>query len=402
VSGDPVLTVATACLFAFSVLAASAWFYGLGRLRRLADIEPGTASPDARIPRVSVVVAARDEEEDIEETLRSLLALDYPDLEVVVANDRSSDRTGAIADAVAAEDGRVKVIHIRDLPAGWFGKNHAIWCAMNRATGKIALLSDADVTFSPDSLTRAVIHLEREGLGHLGGVVKCDTGRIATRATVLALGYTFVAAGRAWKVRDPESAVFFGVGPFNLVRVSSYFAAGGHRALRLDPNEDLMIGRLIKRAGFRSDVLRASPLVRFKWYSSLCGMVRGLEKNAFGSTDFRVGAVFLQTAALFVVIVLPFLLLPVVHWLDGTGWPGVLAFGAIGAVWLCGVAAAREHRDPLVIGLLLPVGTAILVYAAWRSTVVAIARGVAWGGPPVPLSDLRAHRLEMLARGGGD
>ena len=399
-SADALPTVVTACLFAATVLAAFAWFHGLGRLQRLADVGGAADSADLPFPRVSVVVAARNEEEDMEATLRSLLALDYEDLEVLVANDRSTDRTGAIAEAVAAEDGRMKVIHIRELPSGWFGKNHAIWCAMKHATGRIALLTDADVSFSPDSVTRAVLHLEREGLDHLGVVVKCDVPGMMTRATVLAVGYVFVAVGRAWKVRDPESSAYFGVGPFNMVRVSSYIAAGGHKALRLDPVEDLMLGRLIKRAGFRSDVLRGSPLIRFKWYSSLRAMVHGLEKNTFASQDFRIGTIFLQTAALFVVIVLPFLLLPVVLWLGVTGWPGLLAFGAPAVLWLCGAAAAREHRDPLPIGLLLPVGTAILVYAVWRSTLVTIVRGVAWGGSPIPLSQLRAHRKEMLARGG--
>ena len=400
-SPDLVLTVLMALLFATSAMGALVGIYGLRRLERLADIEADAGPSETPAPRVSVVVAARNEEEHLQETLESLLAQDHQNLEVVVVNDRSSDRTGAIAEAAAARDGRVKVIHIDILPEGWFGKNHAVWRGMKQVAGDIALLTDGDVSFSPDSVARAVLHFERQRLGHLAGLVKYEVPGIATKATVIALGFFFVAAGRAWKVRDTKSPVFLGVGPFNLVRVSSYFAAGGHKAIRLDPNEDLMIGRLIKRTGFRSDVVRASPQVRFRWYSSLGGLVRGLEKNAFGATDFRVGSVLLQTVAMLAATVLPFLLLPVCLWLYGMDWPTVLAFGAVGILWLCGVAAAKDQREPSPIGLCLPVGTVILVYAMWRSTVVNIARGATWGGSLVPLSELRAHRREMLARSNG-
>jgi cellulose synthase/poly-beta-1,6-N-acetylglucosamine synthase-like glycosyltransferase len=129
-------------------------------------------------PRVSIIVPARNEEADIEFTLSSLLELDYANYEVIAVNDRSTDRTGEIMEKVAAnpdfsqktrEMGHpiLRVIHHRDLPAGWMGKTRAMWTASNAATGDWLLFTDADVRFKPDSVRRAVAYAEAERADHV-------------------------------------------------------------------------------------------------------------------------------------------------------------------------------------------------------------------------------------------
>src|SRR6202451_3504449 len=127
---------------------------------------PVTASGN---PRLSIIVPARNEEQDIEASLRTLLALDYDNYEIIAVNDRSTDRTGEIMERVARASGgdRLRVLHHRELPAGWLGKTHAMWTATNEATGDWLLFTDADVVFKPDSLRRAVAYAEAEKADHV-------------------------------------------------------------------------------------------------------------------------------------------------------------------------------------------------------------------------------------------
>jgi cellulose synthase/poly-beta-1,6-N-acetylglucosamine synthase-like glycosyltransferase len=120
------------------------------------------------LPRVSIVVAARNEAAMIESAVRSLLTIDYPDYELIVVDDRSEDATGEILERLKAEIGtRLVAVHVRELPAGWLGKTHAMWRAAREATGEWILFSDADVVHAPQALRRAVHYAEQERAGHM-------------------------------------------------------------------------------------------------------------------------------------------------------------------------------------------------------------------------------------------
>lgn len=122
--------------------------------------------PEA-LPRLSIVVPALNEEETVEPAMRTLLALDYPQLEIIAVDDRSTDETGGILDRLAATDPRLRVLHVRELPAGWLGKNHALHLASREATGDYILFTDADVLFEPTVLRRTVRAMIARGLDHL-------------------------------------------------------------------------------------------------------------------------------------------------------------------------------------------------------------------------------------------
>src|ERR1035438_7939601 len=150
----------------FLLVLATAVEFALGNrsLSRLGNITPfqGTGGP-----KVSVIVAARNEARKIEEALRSILAQDYPYLEFVVVDDRSTDETGIILDRLATMDTRVRVVHITELPKGWLGKNHAQHFGAERATGELILFTDADVVMERSVISRAVAYLRREDIDHL-------------------------------------------------------------------------------------------------------------------------------------------------------------------------------------------------------------------------------------------
>src|SRR5512133_478831 len=140
-------------LAAFIAVTLSALEVALGwrRIRHLKDVAVPPGSPQ---PRVSLIVSALNEAATIEPALRSLLAIDYPDLELIVINDRSTDATPAIIERVAADAPRMRVVHLRELPSGWLGKNHALHQGAAIATGDYLLFTDADAVFAPSAVAR--------------------------------------------------------------------------------------------------------------------------------------------------------------------------------------------------------------------------------------------------------
>ena len=154
----------------FWVLNAIDVALGARKIPALRDIAP---LDDADCPPVSILFAARDEEEKLPGALATFLALDYPRYEVIAADDRSEDRTSEILRAAAEKDARLKYVRIDSLPAGWLGKPHALQQAFELCKGEWIVFTDADVHFSPDLLRRSVALAKREGWDHLtllGGV----------------------------------------------------------------------------------------------------------------------------------------------------------------------------------------------------------------------------------------
>src|SRR5205814_8508169 len=152
-------------------LIASFWLthgirvaYGAVRLPWIKDFAPAS---DADCPRISILFAARDEEEKLPAALATLMEIDYPDLEVIAVDDRSQDSTGRILERFAAAHPRLRVVHITQLPAGWLGKPHALQQAYAASTGDWLLFTDADVRFKHDALRRAIALVKARNLEHL-------------------------------------------------------------------------------------------------------------------------------------------------------------------------------------------------------------------------------------------
>ena len=125
------------------------------------------AEPEGGWPGLTVIFAARDEAAHVEAATRSILAQDYPALEVIAIDDRSMDATGAILDRLEADDRRLRVVHVRELPPGWLGKTHALHTAAATASSTWLLFTDADVAFAPGALRRAIAWAECDGADHL-------------------------------------------------------------------------------------------------------------------------------------------------------------------------------------------------------------------------------------------
>ena len=363
------------------------------KVPRLDDVAP-PGPDDPPLPRLSIIVTAHNEERSIERALQSLLVLRYADYEVIYVNDRSTDRTGEIAERLSTGDARLKVLHIDELPPGWFGKPHAAQRGAHAATGEVLLFTDADVTFAPDAAACGVRHLVRERLDHLAAAPRLTLTGTMLQACTIASHLLVGARQRLWKVQDPRSSAFFGVGSYTIMRADSYRAVGGHARVALRPDEDLRLGEAVKLSGMRSAFLKGEALLTCPWYDSLGDFVRGLEKNFFAALDYSVFVVTGATATLAWLSVGPLVMAPL---LLSTGHvPAGLLFAACPLTyWTVATAFSRDDSYPWWSAIPLPVAILVIVYTIWRSTLLTIFRGVVWGGPPIPLSELRTARIRV-------
>lgn len=367
-------------------LAAIEFAIGNRRLGHLRDCPPPDGQA-AAFPKVSIVVAARNEERKIADGVRSLLVQDYPDYDVIAVDDRSTDGTGTILDQLADAHPHLRVQHIDALPGGWLGKNHAQHQAAAAADGELILFTDADVVMDPTVLRRAVRHLQEQQLDHLA-----IAPRLAMPGTLLTmLGGTFALFfgfyAKPWKARDPRSPRHIGIGAFNLIRTAVYRAIGGHQPIALRPDDDMQLGRLIKRHGHRQDVLLGDDLIHVEWYASLGELVRGLEKNSFAGVNYNPWLVLAGGLVQVLVFVWPLAALLVTA---GTTWG--LNLGIL--LLLFGLYAdnSRTHGLPAWHGLALPLTTLLFQYIIWRAVLLTYCRGgIDWRGTHYALDDLRAN-----------
>ncbi len=206
------------------------------------------------LPRISLLFAARDEEEKLPGAVATLARLDYPELEIIGVDDRSEDATGRILDEFAAAHPRFRAIHVADLPAGWLGKPHALQQAYEVSSGEWLLFTDADVRFKSDVLRRAMTMIAERNLDHLSLLGDVEMVGFWETVVVTFFGMAFHMATDPSEVINPKSGAYVGVGAFQLVKRSAYEEAGTHRRLAMEVVDDMKLGKIVKQAGFRSGV----------------------------------------------------------------------------------------------------------------------------------------------------
>jgi cellulose synthase/poly-beta-1,6-N-acetylglucosamine synthase-like glycosyltransferase len=338
-------------------------------------------------PSVAIVFAARNEAAMVERATRSFLALDYPELTVIAVDDRSTDATGAILDAVAAEDPRLSVVHVRELPAGWLGKTHALHEAAALAPARWILFTDADVVFRPDTLRRAIALALTRGLDHLAVVPDVITQSVGERVFLAMFLLMFNAYAPPRKVSQFRSKVAAGVGAFNMVRAEPLRAIGGFRRLALSVDDDMRLGQALKFAGYRGNIALGKGLIAVRWQVGLGGMIRGLEKNFFAGAEYRLGFVAIAVLGLAVIGVAPYSGLLIGPW-----WTRLVCLAGVGSVALILGLMKRPGDVAWYHGLILPVGAVACIVALVRSTALALRRrGIRWRDHHYALDELRAH-----------
>lgn len=339
-------------------------------------------------PRLSIVIPACDEASTLEPALRTLLAQDYPDLEIVLVDDRSKDGTSEIVDRMAAGDPRVRPVHITELPAGWLGKVHALHRAMAHVTGRYVLFTDADVHFAAGVLTKAVAWCESGGIDHLVVIPELGTESLPTTMCVSSALRAICISQRPWRATDPEREEALGGGAFNLVRRAAFDRTPGFEWLRMEVADDIGLGLMMKRGGGKPSILGGFGAVKVDWYTSLAGAVRGMEKNGFA----QLARFSLTRGVLMCTVMLLISTAPLLAFLPGA--PVWLA--GIGAIaFVANLASAVLLRSfagmPLLPSFLsAPFGDLIMIFIVLRASVLGYLRGgVIWRGTVYPSAALR-------------
>jgi cellulose synthase/poly-beta-1,6-N-acetylglucosamine synthase-like glycosyltransferase len=378
--------IAVICIFAFT---ACFWlFYGLESAygaTQLPWLKDFRAAKNEDCAKISLIFAARDEEEKLPAALETLMQIDYPNLEIIAVDDRSEDGTAKILDDLAARHERLKVIHVSELPEDWLGKPHALYKGYEAACGEWLLFTDADVRFKPDTLRRCATLVKESRLEHLTLFGDVEMSRFWETVLLTFFGMAFHLATQPHRVSNPNSRAYVGVGAFQMVKRQAYEGAGTHRRLAMEVVDDVKLGKIVKLAGFRSGVAIAQDAVSVRWHAGARNLVRGVEKNFFAGAQYNVVLVAVQVFSL-----CWFNVLPVFGLIFGHGWVRALA-GISVLVPLCfHVGVDVVMRVSPLYGVTYPLGAMIFAYMLLRSTVITLRqRGIIWRGTFYSLDRLK-------------
>ncbi len=340
---------------------------------------------DAQCPSVSILFAARDEAEKLPAALETFLALDYPKYEVVAVNDRSEDATDNILQSAARGDPRLKVLNISCLPSGWLGKPHALQKAFEHSTGEWLVFTDGDVHFEPDVLRRAIALAEEKHWDHMPMLCHAKMYSMGEKIAMTFFGMAFLLGVRPWHASNPKSGCYVGIGAFQLIRRSVYEKIGEHRRLAMEVVDDVKLGKLVKEAGCRSGIAKASTAVSVYWHAGVGNIIRGTTKNFFATTGFRLPLVGVQILGLLLLSVTPWVALPFVH-----GWARVFAGIAVGFGICAEGGVAMESGVSPLYALTHPIGALIFGWMLARSTIVTLWQGgIYWRGTFYALEELK-------------
>jgi len=351
------------------------------RFHRLSILEPHDW------PKLSVIVPACNEAEHIEDAVRTLLRQDYPELEIILVNDRSTDNTAEIVDRLASEDARIQTVHIDTLPDGWLGKVHALHQGGKKSSGDWLLFSDADIHFTAGLLRKAIAYVQQEKVDHLALLPNVILKRFWLSVAVRTFGLLFLLTTRASEINKPNSQHPIGIGAFNLVKREALDRTPGFEWLRLEVVDDFGLGVMLKNASAQSRFAMADKDLSLSWYPTLGSMFCGLEKNLFGpGARYRWWRVLLQVILMWGLVAAPIAALCVDQpWLN-------IAGGAVVVMYLCfSIFFVQEKQKETLSLLMFPAGLILLslmiIWAAYRCLK---NNGIDWRGTHYSMQELRA------------
>lgn len=326
-------------------------------------------------PGVSVIVPLRDEAENVSGPVAGRLEDDYPGVELVLVDDRSTDGTGELIDAMAREDSRVKAVHVDELPGGWLGKVYAMQRGAEESSAEWLAFSDADVSVKPGAIEKAVDYCETRGLEHLAVIPGLYSGKSLPDSVSQVLLRIMLIAERVWKAEDEDSTAAVGSPSLALVRRGALEKAGGLAEVRMEPSEDVAIAQMIKGGGGRSGVINGRGYVEAYFYRSLRETARGMERGVYASLgNFSLARVLLLTLIFFALEFGPYLF----FFPFGIPYHDLIGTAAVSVGIVVSIVICKWMRLPLMAAFYFPIDLVIVTCMLARAGMVGAAQGGIW------------------------
>ena len=372
-------------LFIFALLIVY-WLHNQAWLQ----ISTPLVEPPGAGPLVSIIVPARNEERNIRRCVEALLAQDYPNFEVLVLEDRSTDATPGILVSLSTPEPRLMVLAGAELPKGWAGKPHALYQAAENAKGEWLLFIDADTFLTPNALSASLASAHRTGADLYTVMTEQILGSFWEK-TVLPLVMTALSVGFSpSRVNDPNTRDAIANGQYILIKRSVYDAIGGHKKLHNLIVEDKAISEQVKWNGYRLIVADGRGVARTRMYTSLPQMWEGWTKNIYLGLSDRPGLLLLGVFGAFIALMAA-LFMPLwtafgLVWLAaGGGWLALASIAQSLLVWgqilYYRGKIARQMSISAWYALTTPLGAgvfaAMMFTSAWK---VLSGQGVTWKG----------------------
>jgi hypothetical protein len=359
-----------------------------GRPERKRDLAKDADAPCCLASGISVLIPARNEERNIEGAVASILANRGVNLEVIVMDDHSTDRTATIVSAMSRGDLRLRLESSPTLPPDWCGKQHACDTLAKRARYPFLVFMDADVRLAPDALQRMLAFVRERDVALASGVPHQELGTFSEWLLLPLIHFVLLGFLPIHRMRQTTSpACSAGCGQLFIARREAYQACGGHASIRNSLHDGLQLPRAFRKAGFQTDLFDATDLATCRMFRSNGEVWRGLARNATEGLA-APGTILPMTLFLAGGQVLPFLLLGLRSALTANGF--ALALLAMVLAFLPRMIASRRFRQPLGSVLLHPVGVVGLLCIQWYAFLTSLTgRPRQWRGRAYP-SDLAA------------
>lgn len=379
--------------------------HGLSRQR------PLLATPNLRLtasdePLVSILVPARNEQQRVlEPCIRSILAQDYGNFEVIAVDDRSTDNTATILKTLAMSDERLRVIEGEELPPGWLGKPYAMQQALNHARGEWILATDADMIFEVAALRTALDRVLESSADALTLIPRFETGSFWERVMIPTWEWVFLMFTIVSRVNDPKSDRAAAIGGFFLIRRTVLDRAGGYEALKDEVMEDVRLAERIKRSNAHLLIERAPALIRTRMYTTFSEMWECSTKNWFSGVNFSFPLALACVVSMYLGAVLPPLIGLVSVFATVLGIRAGLGLVIVAAAssWLLQVLvmaiASRRSAVSVIYALTAPLGVALIYAMLFDSCIrITTGRGVTWKGRRIyERRGVRPPRLQNAA-----